>query len=159
MNTADVRGLVLAGCDIRPLESGDLPAVLEIERRGYSHPWSEAVFRDCFRADYRLWALLHGGDLKGYAVISCVVDEAHLMNICVHPDMRGCGAGRYLLRRAIAEAVRAGMSRMLLEVRESNETAARLYEREGFEEIGRRPGYYPAGPLREDARVMALRFT
>lgn len=159
MSTADVRSVVLGGCDIRPLERGDLPAVLEIERRGYSHPWSEAVFRDCFRNDYRLWALDHGGELKGYAVISYVVDEAHLMNICMHPDLRGYGAGRYLLRRTMAEAVHDGIVQMILEVRESNDTAARLYEREGFEEIGRRPGYYPSGSLREDARVMALRFT
>ena len=42
-----------------------------------------------------------------------------------------------------------------LEVRASNQTAARLYERYGFNEIGRRRNYYPAVGGREDALVMA----
>ena len=42
-----------------------------------------------------------------------------------------------------------------LEVRASNHTASRLYERFGFNEIGRRPNYYPAVGGREDALVMA----
>ncbi|MOA65737.1 ribosomal-protein-alanine N-acetyltransferase [compost metagenome] len=42
-----------------------------------------------------------------------------------------------------------------LEVRESNQSAYRLYERYGFNEVGRRRGYYPAVDGREDALVMA----
>ena len=48
------------------------------------------------------------------------------------------------------------MVQVLLEVRESNDAAYRLYRQEGFREIGRRKGYYPAASGREDARVMAL---
>jgi ribosomal-protein-alanine N-acetyltransferase len=35
---------------------------------------------------------------------------------------------------------------VLLEVRESNQAARRLYEREGFIEVGRRAGYYHRPP-------------
>lgn len=55
-----------------------------------------------------------------------------------------------------ARARAEGMVQVLLEVRESNDAAYRLYRQEGFREIGRRKGYYPAASGREDARVMAL---
>jgi len=42
-----------------------------------------------------------------------------------------------------------------LEVRASNQSAYRLYERYGFNEIGRRRDYYPVAGGREDALVMA----
>ena len=43
-----------------------------------------------------------------------------------------------------------------MEVRPSNLGAIALYDAEGFNEIGRRPRYYPARDGREDALVMAL---
>ncbi|GGE67022.1 ribosomal-protein-alanine acetyltransferase [Streptosporangium jomthongense] len=147
------RGLELT---IRSLVPGDLPQVLEIERLAYSYPWSEAVFLDCFKPDYRVWGACLGDDLVGYAVVTHILDEVHLLNLCVHPGWRGHGAGRRLVRHLLAEAVREEMNQVLLEVRLSNKVATRLYRNEGFEEIGRRPGYYPAASGWEDARVMSL---
>lgn len=141
---------------VRELTIADLPEVLDIERQGYSHPWSETVFRDCFRADYRLWALVEADTLVGYAVVAYMVDEAHLLNLCVARHSRRSGAGRQLLRHLVARAGHEGMARVLLEVRVSNESAAALYRNEGFAEIGRRAGYYPAAGESEDARVLAL---
>jgi ribosomal-protein-alanine N-acetyltransferase len=46
--------------------------------------------------------------------------------------------------------------RVFLEVRPSNPLAHAMYERAGFNEIGRRPGYYPSRRGREDAIVMAM---
>ena len=48
--------------------------------------------------------------------------------------------------------------RVFLEVRTSNVTAYNLYESLGFNEIGVRPGYYPAYIGREDALVLAKEF-
>lgn len=152
-------GVELSGASIRPLTLSDLDQVLELERCGYSNPWTEGVFRDCFKDSYRLYALVREGQLLGYAVINYLFDEAHLLNLCVHKGLRGRGAGRRLLRRAVEEAVGDQLACMILEVRESNLAAAALYLSEGFEEIGRRPGYYPGPSNREDAIVMALRFT
>ena len=139
---------------VRPLAPDDVPAVLDIERQGYSHPWSESVFLDCFRDNYRLWGVCRGDMLMAYAVVAYMVDEAHLLNICVHPSGRGEGVGRYLLRHVLATAAHEGMSQLLLEVRVSNHAAIALYQNEGFHEIGQRPGYYPAANGREDARVL-----
>ncbi|MCM0611012.1 ribosomal protein S18-alanine N-acetyltransferase [Marinobacter sediminum] len=142
---------------IRELLPGDLPQVLEIERQGYSHPWAETVFRDCFRENYRLWAAWRGDVLVGYAVVAYMFDEAHLLNLCIHPDSRGQGTARLLLRHMLAEASREQMWQVILEVRTSNAVANGLYASEGFEEIGRRPDYYPGASGREDACVMVFR--
>src|SRR5690606_10004315 len=67
----------------------------------------------------------------------------------------GQGLGRWLLRSLLEIARRDGAERMFLEVRPSNPHAVALYEDEGFNEIGRRPRYYPTHGGREDAIVMA----
>jgi [ribosomal protein S18]-alanine N-acetyltransferase len=141
---------------VRPLHERDLPVVLEIERTGYSYPWSEAVFRDCFRPNYRLWGVEEAEGLIGYAVVVYMVDDAHLLNICISSRHRRSGLARFLLRFLTREAVKEGMARVLLEVRVSNLSAANLYLSEGFEQIGRRPGYYPSSSGREDAHVLLL---
>lgn len=141
---------------VRPLGESDLVDVLEIERTGYSFPWSEAVFRDCFRSTYRLWGVFITDRLVGYAVVAYMVDEAHLLNICISRQSRRSGLARYLLRHLIRESAADGMAQVLLEVRASNQAAADLYLAEGFAEIGRRPGYYPSSSGREDARVLSL---
>lgn len=156
MSSGDYRHVLEADLVIRPLTEPDLEAVIEIERLSYPYPWKKGVFLDCFHPNYRLWALEQGETLAGYAVVSYQYDEAHLLNICVSPSCQRRGLGRSLLRHAISTSVHDGMVAMILEVRASNERAARLYLGEGFQEIGRRPGYYPDGSGREDARVMSL---
>ncbi|MBS3803923.1 MAG: ribosomal protein S18-alanine N-acetyltransferase [Oleiphilaceae bacterium] len=141
---------------VRALHLDDLDAVLDIERQGYSHPWTPGVFRDCFHANYRTWALTEDKEVIGYAVVAYMVDEAHLLNLCVARRHHRSGGARYLLRHLIAQARQENMSRVLLEVRLSNEPAVTLYNSEGFEQIGIRPQYYPAVRGRESARVMAL---
>lgn len=141
---------------VRPLAESDLPVVMDIERQGYSHPWSEAVFRDCFKVNYRLLGLVEGECLAGYAVLALMYDEGHLLNLCIAPRHRRRGLARYLLRHVLREAVSAGMDRVLLEVRAGNGSAQRLYLSEGFGVIGERPGYYPDPGGREDALVMSL---
>ncbi len=149
----------LNGSGIRPLTREDLPRVMELERLGHSHPWTEGIFRDCFKESYRVWAFIQDRVLVGYAIISYQFDEAHLLNVCVHPNFRGMGLGRKLLRHAIAVAIEDDLACMILEVRKSNRAATSLYKSEGFQQIGVRPKYYPGPSGGEDARVMELQFT
>ncbi|TGN38126.1 ribosomal protein S18-alanine N-acetyltransferase [Marinobacter confluentis] len=143
--------------EVRLLRDQDLPDVLEIERTGYSFPWTESVFRDCFRPDYRFWGVFVVGELAGYAVVAYMADDAHLLNICISGRNRRSGLARHLLRHLVREAATDGMVQVLLEVRVSNQAAAELYLTEGFADIGRRPGYYPSSSGREDARVLSLK--
>lgn len=144
------------GAEFRRLSQDDIPAILEIERTSYSHPWTEGVFLDCFSDRYEVWGLEQAGQLLGYAVLLWQFEEVHLLNICVATTYRGFGLGRRLLRFVIARSLLRPCGQIVLEVRTSNQEAAQLYLSEGFEEVGRRKAYYPAPGGREDARVMVL---
>jgi [ribosomal protein S18]-alanine N-acetyltransferase len=140
---------------LRPMCDSDLDAVLAIELRAYPFPWTRGIFSDCLRAGYSAWVLQRGSELIGYAMLSIAADEAHLLNVCAAPEEQGRGHGRRLLRALLQLARGRGVQRVFLEVRPSNTPAIGLYHDEGFNEIGRRPRYYPARNGREDAIVMA----
>ena len=141
---------------LRPMREEDLDTVMEIERRAYPFPWTHGIFRDCLRAGYPAWILHEGERVLGYGVLSIAADEAHVLNLCIEPREQGHGRGRRLLRALLKLAQGHGAQRVFLEVRPSNPRAIALYHDEGFNEIGRRPRYYPAKHGREDAIVMAI---
>ena len=141
---------------LRPMREDDLEAVHAIEVRAYPFPWTLGIFRDCLHADYQAWVLLHDGEVTGYFMMSLAAAEAHLLTVCVAPEQQGRGYGRTLLRAILKIARGLGAERVFLEVRPSNTGAIALYFDEGFNEIGRRPRYYPAKAGREDALVMAI---
>ncbi|MEO6263361.1 MAG: ribosomal protein S18-alanine N-acetyltransferase [Luteimonas sp.] len=141
---------------LRPMGEDDLDAVLAIEQRAYPFPWTRGIFRDCMRAGYPAWVLQREGTIVGYGVLSIAADEAHVLNVCTAPEEQGRSHGRRVLRALLQVARGRGTQRVFLEVRPSNAHAIALYHGEGFNEIGRRPRYYPATNGREDALVMAM---
>lgn len=142
---------------LRPMQQEDLPQVMDIEQAVYGFPWTMGIFRDCLRVGYCCWVMALDGVVIGYGVMSVVIDESHILNLCVHPEWQGKGLGRKLILRLLKIARKHGAETAFLEVRVNNRPALRLYERLGFVEIGRRRDYYPAaGDAREDALVMSL---
>ena len=141
---------------LRALRESDLDAVMAIEQRAYPFPWTRGIFRDCLLAAYPAWVLHEHGLVVGYGVVSLAADEAHILNVCIAPERQGRGHGRRLLRALVDYARDNGAARVFLEVRPSNPQAIALYHDEGFNEIGRRPRYYPSHDGREDALVMAM---
>lgn len=140
----------------RAMTVRDLDAVLTIEQRAYSFPWSRGNFTDSLAAGYlaELWSL--DDAVLGYLVAMPGVDELHLLNITVAPEHQGCGHGRLMMAALQAHARRTGAAALWLEVRESNHRARALYRGLGYAEVGLRRGYYPAAVRREDAVVMRL---
>ena len=141
---------------LAPLQAEEIDAVLAIEDRAYPFPWSRANFADSLAAGYSAWTCRIDGELVGYAVMMLVLDEAHLLNLTVAPEWQRAGYGSLVMRHLFDTARGHGAKRMFLEVRPSNGSGQALYRRLGFETIGRRRGYYPAGAGREDAMVMAV---
>ena len=154
--SAVASGSSSASPGLRPLRESDLDAVMAIEQRAYPFPWTRGIFRDCLLAAYPAWVLHEHGLVVGYGVISVAADEGHILNVCVAPERQGRGHGRRLLRALVDYARDCGAARVFLEVRPSNPHAIALYHDEGFNEIGRRPRYYPSHDGREDALVMAM---
>ena len=141
--------------DIRPMQHDDLSQVIEIERQSYPHPWTGTIFGDCLQAGYSCWVCGRRGIIEAYGSLSVAIGESHLLNICVRPESRQRGIGRKLLRHLVSVARRHEAEVIFLEVRPSNTTARALYEDEGFNELGNRRDYYPAGDSREDALILA----
>ncbi len=144
------------GTRIAPLQKNQLDAVMAVEKSAYPIPWTYGAFYDCLIAKYDCHGLWRDEQLLGYFVAQLIVDEFHILNICVHPAEQGKGWGQYLLKTVISLAQARGLRRVLLEVRVSNRRAQQLYQHAGFVEIGRRKKYYPALDGREDGIVMAL---
>jgi ribosomal-protein-alanine N-acetyltransferase len=138
----------------------DVPAIIDIERRAFSDPWSARSFREALEhpavffvcARTRGGARSGGGQVTGYVVAWFVADEGEIANLAVDPSGWGSGTGRALLDAALEEGERRGAAAVFLEVRDSNARARRLYQSRHFEEVGRRRDYYQR-PV-EDAIVL-----
>ncbi|KMQ79901.1 Ribosomal-protein-S18p-alanine acetyltransferase [Candidatus Burkholderia pumila] len=151
-------GVLLANRYLTPMTETDLDEVAMVEKLAYEFPWSRGNFQDSLRNGYYGVCLRHvTGTLIGYCVLMPVVDEMHLLNLCVAPSAQHAGAGLMLLREAVRITRAAKLEGVMLEVRPSNPRAILLYERFGFVVIRRRKSYYPARHrTREDAIVMRL---
>ncbi|MCU7883219.1 MAG: ribosomal protein S18-alanine N-acetyltransferase [Candidatus Thiodiazotropha sp. (ex Lucinoma annulata)] len=144
---------------IRPMLNEDLSHVMVMEERVYPFPWTLGIFQDCLRVGYCCWVVTLDQQVIGYGVMSVVIDESHILNICIHPKWQGQGLGYKLTQRLLKIARQHGAETVFLEVRASNQIAFKLYEKIGFVKIGQRKNYYPAADRkREDALVMALEF-
>ena len=141
--------------EIRLMQLTDLPDVLRNERRSYTHPWTEGIFRDCLRNDQECWLLRYNDLNVGHGILSVAAGESHLLNVCVDPDYQGHGFGRILVEHLLERARVGEASTIFLEVRPSNLVACDLYDKLGFNEVGVRENYYPALVGREDALVLA----
>ena len=144
---------------LTPMREADLDAVMAIESRIYSHPWTRGNFVDSLNAGYECRCLRLAGELLGYFVVMVAAQEAHLLNLSIAAAHQRRGHGSALLRDGADLARRLGARTLFLEVRPSNRPAQALYTRFGFRKIGTRRGYYPARSGREDAIVLTLPLT
>jgi ribosomal-protein-alanine N-acetyltransferase len=142
---------------IRQMCSADIDALVAIDAAASPFPWSRAKFIESFKVDAPCFVLDAEETAVAFAIYNLVLDEASLLNIAVEPTYQGRGYGAALLGQSL-DLIRASASCCFLEVRESNETAIRLYQQSGFEQVGERRNYYPAAQGREHARVMRLKF-
>lgn len=86
-----------------------------------------------------------GNRTVGYAMGELHPKGAELISLAVTPSYRNRGIGRKLLRRLLLRLERNGIGRVFLMVRETNESAIRLYRGFGFRRIRRVPEYYADG--------------
>ena len=129
--------------------------VLEIEKLSFPTPWSVWAFRDELRNSFsRLWGWKAEDRVQGYICYWITMREIQVLNVAVHPDWRRRGVGRRLLQQAVRSGITHGAEDLWLEVRTSNRAARNLYEKLGFQAVGRRPRYYR--DTGEDAIVMTL---
>jgi ribosomal-protein-alanine acetyltransferase len=95
--------------------------------------------------------------VTGFLVARQVADQAEVLNMAVRAESRRSGQGSALLLAAFEEFQRREVSRVFLEVRESNTVALAFYRKHGFIPARRRKGYY-RNP-QEDALLMEKELT
>ncbi|MCL1065724.1 ribosomal protein S18-alanine N-acetyltransferase [Shewanella olleyana] len=144
---------IQSACDsftIKVLAEDSVSEMFTIESDAHSHPWSLSSLKDCFGRLYRVFGIFEESKLLGFAVIQQIVDEVTLLDICVSSDRQGKGLGKQLLNHVLSDAKSHDAVVVMLEVRESNESAKYLYEKVGFVETGRRKNYYPCAIVNAD---------
>jgi [ribosomal protein S18]-alanine N-acetyltransferase len=137
---------------IRRLTYADLPQVIAIERRAFPAPWSLAMFvLELSKPAGICLAAVEGKTVLGYLICSRYDTVWHVMNVAVDPTLQRKGIGSAMLTHLLGE-VDDDRARYTLEVRQSNTSAIRLYERFGFRAAGLRRRYYQDNG--EDAVIM-----
>jgi ribosomal-protein-alanine N-acetyltransferase len=140
---------------MRAMTQADVDAVLDIEQAVQAYPWTRGNFTDVLTHGYVCRVDEQGGEIRGYAVLMPVLEEAELLNIGVASGQQRKGLGRAMLTEMLDLAREKNMRRVFLEVRPSNVAAIALYRSAGFGEIAVRRGYYQNAGGSEDALVMA----
>ena len=133
----------------RPATAADLDAVVALELTCLgADAWSRGLVEQGIAAALPTVSYLVAevdGVVVGHAVASAAGDDAELQRIAVDPAYRRRGLAGELLAAVESRVAADGATRLLLEVREDNTTAAAFYESRGFVEVGRRRGYYRDG--------------
>ena len=139
------------------MDESHVSAIAELEKMCFNDPWSIHSISSELNNPLSTWLVaVADGVVCGYVGSQSVLDGADMMNIAVHPDYRKQGIGYNLVDKLIDLLKAKDVISLSLEVRVSNENAINLYNKLGFEIIGKRPGYY-RNP-REDAYIMRKEF-
>ncbi len=138
---------------VRKMENGDIPHIAALEKVCFSLPWPEDAVALELTNPLSLWLVAYDGDrFAGYIGSQAVLDEADMMNLAVVPSFRRCGVAQELVSQLVEQLAFTGVRCLTLEVRASNSSAIALYEKLGFNEVGRRPRYYQKP--KEDALIL-----
>ncbi len=138
---------------IKHMMPEDVVQVHQIEEACFSTPWSLDNFKAIFRYEYNHYLTAWDGEeIVGFIGLMEVAGEGDITNVAVLPSHRKRGIGDQLVSSMIALAKEKEISKIMLEVRASNEAAIHLYEKYGFEFLCIRKNYYQKPT--EDANIM-----
>ena len=146
------------GWQLAHINPADLESILAIEQNSFQRPWGRQSFEGELRnrkaCNYAVKSIevKTCGQVIAYAFWHLVVDEMHLLKVAVTHAWRGQGVASRLLEGCFTSSVEQGAKSAHLEVRPSNIPAIELYQKLGFELVGRRPKYYTDS--KEDALLM-----
>jgi [ribosomal protein S18]-alanine N-acetyltransferase len=151
----------LPAIEIARMNEHDLLEVVEIEERSGLSRWGWSAYYAELQSHNGLMFVarvvrpleqVNSYNLAGYIVARAGAGEIHINNVAVRDEFRRKGLGSQLLKRILEEGSKMGADAAFLEVRSGNSAAQALYERCGFEPLGRRRNYYTE-PI-EDALTM-----
>lgn len=128
---------------VTPAQDRDLAALAAIHRASFHRGWDETEFEGMLaEANTLLQVLRLGSVVAGFVVSRIALDESEILSIAVASDYRGRGHSRQLLQTHLGHLAGRGVKTVFLEVEENNLAARALYDRFGFQLVGRRERYY-----------------
>ena len=140
-----------------PMTEAHVAAVARLDAACFSMPWSESAIGSELTNPLSLWLVAVDGEkLVGYIGSQSVMGEADMMNVAVDPACRRQGIGEKLTLELERQLREEKVECLTLEVRVSNAPAITLYEKLGFQQVGKRPRYYEKP--REDALILRKEF-
>lgn len=147
-------------CTFRAVSEADASCLASLHARSVTNPWRSEEMRQLIEKDNILsFLVVHEGVEAGFVMLSLAADEAEIVMLAILPCKRRLGLGRALLDHAFVAAKTLKAQKLLLEVAEDNTPARELYANLGFNEIGRRIGYYARDPSPVDALILAKPLT
>lgn len=138
---------------IRIMEEKDLEAVTNLEESGFSMPWKYHDFQEVLENKYRTYMVAEiDQQIVGGCLLTEIVGEGEITNVCVKKEFRGQGIATQLLEELLNYGKTLNITAFTLEVRAGNLSAIKLYQHFGFETEGIRKNFYER-PV-EDAWIM-----
>jgi ribosomal-protein-alanine N-acetyltransferase len=124
----------------------DARAMATLHAASFHRGWSDGEFEHLL-LDRHIVAhrAMAGRNLVGFIISRHVLEEAEILSVAVAGSRRGKGLARQLLDLHLRRLAGIGIRSVFLEVGAQNAPACRLYRRAGFQEVGRRHGYYEDG--------------
>jgi [ribosomal protein S18]-alanine N-acetyltransferase len=137
----------MSNISVRPISIESIDRILALDRLCFGGLWSENSYhRELTNDNSHFLGVTVDNSLGlttiGFGCFWAILDEAHITLLGIHPDYQGQGLGQLLLRSMLDRAREIEMARATLEVRASNQGAIHIYEKFGFETVGRRKKYY-----------------
>ena len=127
----------------REMTLDDLPVIVDLERAIYPQPWSEGIFTDELSRHDRVYVVAETAEeIVGFGGLMLIDDDAHVTTLAVRPDSRHRGLGTKLMLQLIHAGLERGSRNLTLEVRSSNTSAQRLYQKFDMTAVGMRKHYY-----------------
>lgn len=128
---------------IRRMKESDIPEVARLEKEIFPDPWSEGAISETFEQEQTLLLVAYEDrKLIGYLILYFVLEEGEIARIAVIPECRRRGVGARMLLELEDLCEDNGITKLLLDVRESNETAISFYTSYGFVQDGVRRNFY-----------------
>ncbi|MBM7835801.1 ribosomal protein S18-alanine N-acetyltransferase [Clostridium sardiniense] len=146
----------MANLILKNLDSEDLNGVYEVSSLSLKESWSlDSITKEISNKFARYIVCKEENKVVGFAGAWLIASEGQITNVAVHPEYRGKGIGKKLMKSLISSLKQEDCNSITLEVRESNTVAKNLYKSFGFISEGIRKNFYEDN--KEDANIMWLR--
>ena len=139
--------------EFRLANNNDLDLLVDLEKKYFKSPWTkEQYYREINENEFsKNVVLIENNHIVGYINYWIIFDQATINKIFILEEKRKFGYGQKLIDYAIEDIKKNDCIIVTLEVRVSNLSAIKLYEKSNFKIILRKKEYYSD---KEDAFYM-----